>query len=190
MHISTESLEAIQAILVKEFEQQMASEKLSASEQEQALRDILQSVGQSVYGALLSRMDEQEYGVDGVCPKCGGQGKRVSRREAQVLSVFGRVTYRRSYYQCGQADCKHRWAGLDESQSLRPGQATQTMSGLLALAGVTVSFEEAAQQIEAYLQVRVSANTLRRETIKMGEKQAEQEKGWIENSQDLDYAHV
>ncbi len=187
MNISTKSLKAIQAILVEELEQQMKGKALDANEQEQALRGMLQSIGQSVYGTLLSRMDEREYGVDEVCPKCGGQGKRVSRRRAQVLSVFGRVTYRRSYYQCGQTDCKHRWAGLDESQALRAGQATQTMSGLLALAGITVSFEEAVQQIEAYLQVQVSANTLRQETIKMGEKQAALEKDWMENSQDVDY---
>lgn len=61
------------------------------------------------------------------------------------------------------------------------------MSGLLGMAGVTVAFEEARHQIQRYLQVEVSANTIRQETQLLGERQAQQERSWVENSQDLAY---
>jgi hypothetical protein len=108
----------------------------------------------------------------------------VSQREAQGLSVFGWSTYRRSYYQC---DCGTRWCALDQAHNLRAGQATPGMSRLLGLAGVTVSFEEASRQIQEYLQVDVCANTIRQETQQIGQKQAQCEQNWIEQSQDLAY---
>jgi hypothetical protein len=61
------------------------------------------------------------------------------------------------------------------------------MSGLLGMAGVTVAFDEARQQIQRYLQVAVSANTLRQETQLLGERQAERERLWIDHSQNLAY---
>ena len=76
---------------------------------------------------------------------------------------------------------------MDESYALRPGRATRTMTGLLGLAGVSVSFEEARQQIRRYLQVEVSANTIRQATQEIGARQARQEQSWIERSQDLAY---
>ena len=59
-------------------------------------------------------------------------------RAAQVLKVFGKVKYKRSYYHCRA--CGHRWSPLDEHQVLGPGSATPLMTGLLGLAGVTASF--------------------------------------------------
>jgi hypothetical protein len=95
------------------------------------------------------------------------------------------VAYRRSYYQCEQ--CGRRWKPLDQQQQLRPGRATQTMAGLLGLAGVTVSFEEARAQVRQYLQVEVGVNTIRQETQLLGDKQAHQEQMWIEQGHDPAY---
>ena len=187
MNFNTETLEAIQSLILAELEQNIEASNLNASDFEQGLRDVLQHIGQNVYGDLLSKMDEQQHGVHEKCPQCGQAGKRISKRPARVLSVFGWSEYRRSYYQCSHKACGHRWFGLDESESLRAGQATPLMGSLLGLAGITVSFEEAVRQIKAYLQVSVSANTLRQETIRIGEKQAEREAAWRERSKDLAY---
>jgi hypothetical protein len=135
-------------------------------------------------GAMLSILDEHSYQVEEICT-CQQVGKRLSRREAQLLSVFGKVIYRRSYYHC--AGCGRRWVPLDECYDLRPGRATSEMTSLLGLAGVTVSFEEARRQIQYYLQVEVSANTIRRETQELGERQAEREQAWIQQSQQEGY---
>ena len=183
MKFSTETVQKIEQLIVAEFAQQIETEEIKVRELEQGIRDSLQTIGRNSYGKMLSLLDQQQYGIEAEC-KCGQAGKRVSQREAQVLSVFGRSTYRRSYYQC---KCGSRWYALDEEQGLRAGQATDVMSGLLGLAGITVSFAEASRQIKQYLQVDVSANTIRQETQRIGEKQAVREQTWIEQSQDIAY---
>lgn len=182
MKFSTQTISAIQKLLVEDFKRQLGQEAIAVDEIEQAIRDGLQEIGQNGYGEMLSLLDEHQYQVEECC-ECQQMGKRVSRREAQLLSVFGRAKYKRSYYHC--ADCGRRWTPLDERQQLRPGRATRLMSSLLGIAGVSVSFEEAQQQIQRYLQVEVSPNTIRQETQWIGEKQAEQERLWQERSQDL-----
>ena len=184
MKFSTETIKKIEKLMVADFARQIESEEVKAGDLEQAIRASLQEIGKTSYGEMLSLMDEHNHRVAADC-ECGGQGKRVSKREAQVLSVFGWAGYRRSYYQC--MSCGRRWVALDENQGLRAGQATEMMGSLLGLAGITVSFEEAHRQIEQYLLVDVSANTIRQETQRIGEKQAEREQKWITQSQDLAY---
>lgn len=184
MKFSTSTLKAIQNLLAEDFKRQLEQEAIAADDLEQALRAGLQEVGRNSYGEMLSLQDEHQYQVEERC-ECEGKGKRVSRRSAQLVTVFGRAQYKRSYYHC--PSCGKRWIPLDESQELRPGRATRLMSSLLGIAGVSVAFEEARQQIQRYLQVDVSANTIRQETLWLGEKQAEQEQLWQERSQDLTY---
>ena len=183
MKFSTETIKKIEQLMVADFAQQLEGEEIKVGELEQALRSSLQKIGRSSYGEMLSLMDKHHHGVEADCT-CGQQGKRVSRREAQVLSVFGWASYRRSYYHC---QCGRRWVALDEEQGLRAGQATQEMSSLLGLAGITVSFEEAGRQIEQYLLVEVCANTIRQETQRIGAKQAVREQTWIDRGQDIAY---
>jgi Uncharacterised protein family (UPF0236) len=184
MKFSTETHKEIEKLIVADFVRQLETEEVKAGELEQVLRNSLQVIGKASYGEMLSLMDEHNQGTEAVC-QCGEMGKRVSKREARVLSVFGWSEYRRSYYQC--LDCGHRWTALDKALGLRAGQATELMSSLLGLAGITVSFEEARRQIQQYLQVDVSANTIRQETQLIGEKQADHERTWITQSQDLAY---
>ncbi len=65
---------------------------------ENSLRQMLKEVGAQSYGQVLEREDEQ-LGKRVGC-ECGGQAQRISRRGAKVMTVFGWVSYRRSYYGC------------------------------------------------------------------------------------------
>ena len=180
MEFSTETLEQVTQIMVRDIEQQLSSgEQMSFTELEQGMREMLQAVGRESLGQMLSKEDEIEQGVKHRCT-CQGEGRRVSSRTATLLSVFGWIGYRRSNYHCGQ--CGERCVPLDEKHGLRPGQASQTMAKLLALAGVTVSFEEARQHIAEYMLVDVSVNTIRKETQTIGERQRQREAQWIEKS--------
>lgn len=178
MKFSTETIKEITRLMVADFEKQIGEEENQQIYQlEQGLRVSLQEIGQKALGELLSVQDESSYGIVESCP-CGGKARRVSRRTAKLLSVFGWVEYRRGYYQCEQ--CGRRKALLDESQGLKAGQASRGMAKLMAMAGITVSFSEASKQLKEYLLVSVSPNTIRKETIEAGERQREieaQEKG-------------
>lgn len=184
MKFSTESIKQIEKIIVADFASQMERENIKTGELEDALRRNFQEIAKSSYGKMLSLLDEHNYGVETIC-QCGEKGTRISKREAQVLSIFGWSSYRRSYYKCGI--CEHSWMALDEAEDLRAGQATSLMSSLLALSGITVSFEEAQRQIKQYLAVEVSANTIRKETQLIGERQSKREELWVSQSQDLSY---
>ena len=128
MQFSIETIQKIENLLVAELGQALETEEVKAGELEQALRNGLQEIGRESYGKMLSVLDRQQYEIVSDC-ECRKQGKRVSQREAQVLSVFGWSSYRRSYYQC---ECGRHWYALDEDQDLRAGQATEGMSQLLS----------------------------------------------------------
>ena len=184
MKCSTETLAKITALVVADFEEQMKTSPSSCVEMEQGLRETLQTVGQESLGQLLTLKDEHNQTVQAAC-SCDQTAKRISRREGKLLSVFGWITYRRSYYVCPH--CGRCWYALDEQENLRAGSASSVMSRLLGVAGVTVSFEEAQRHIQEYLRVDVSVNTIRAETQRIGNLQAEREKQWVEKSQDLTY---
>jgi len=182
MQSTTELAQKIKKLIVSEMLPHISQGDITPGTLEQLLRTTLQEAGQASYGALLTAMDEQRYDVEIACPEKGA-GKRISRRKAKALSIFGWITYRRSYYRCSQGGYR---IPLDEAEGLRPGEATPLMSSLLGLAGVTTSFEEAQRYIARVLQVRVSANTIRQETHRIGRRQQEEEKAMIRRSEDLE----
>jgi hypothetical protein len=185
MKFSTETIEEITQVMVKEFEQQLEKgEEIEFTELEQSMREVLMEVGRNSLGKMLSTQDELEQEVEAKC-QCGGIAKRISRRQATVLSVFGNIEYRRSIYYCEA--CGGWFIPLDEKNGLQPGQASQVMAKLLAMAGVTVSFEEAQKQIREYILLTVSVNTIRKATQTLGEKQKQREDAWIEQSQNMDF---
>lgn len=184
MKFSTKTLMKVTALLVADFEEQIQEKSISAQAVEQGMREALQVIGQESVGQMLSVKDQQSCGVNSEC-SCGEQARRMSRREAQILSVFGWIRYRRSYYVC--ESCSRHWYALDEQENLRAGRASCGMNRLLGIAGVTVSFEEAQRQICEYLLVEVSINTIRTETQRIGAMQSQREKEWLSQSQDLDY---
>jgi hypothetical protein len=184
MKFSTETLMKVTTLLVADFEEQLQEQSISAGAIEQGMREALREIGQESVGQMLSAKDQQNYDVQSEC-SCGEQARRISRREAQILSVFGWIKYRRSYYACEH--CQHRWYALDEQENLCAGRASCGMKRLLGLAGITVSFEEAQRHIREYLLVEVSINTIRSETQQIGAMQSQRERQWLSQSQDLDY---
>jgi hypothetical protein len=72
---------------------------------------------------------------------------------------------------------------LDKRLGISAGEVTAGLAELLALAGVEVAFEEASRFVERYLLFRVSDNTLRKETERFGELQADLEEQWKQQSQ-------
>jgi hypothetical protein len=113
---------------------------------------------------------------------CGERASRLSKREAKAISVFGKICYERQYYfcrACGRGQCP-----LDQCLGIEPGQVTPGLAKLIALAGVEVAFEEAGRWMEQLLLFRVSDNTIRKETERFGQLQAEREAAWQAHSQD------
>jgi len=147
---------------------------------ENGIREIMKEIGQKTYGQVLEREDEK-LGKSVRCA-CRRHAKRISKREAKILTVFGWISYHRSYYGC--TGCGEKQNRLDRDWGINPGEVSPVMGRLLAIAGVDIAFERARRKIKEFLMVEVSDNTIRKQTQWMGKKQAEMEAEWIRDSQD------
>lgn len=180
MEFSTTRLEQIAKLLAEEVKEQLA-QKQGINEMEQMLRELVkEAAGLGLQRAI--EQGEERYGEKEAACRCGGQARFVSKREAVLWTVFGKVGYKRRYYLC--AECHQGQSPLDQKYGIVPGQVTQTLASLLGVLGVEVAFEEASQLAERFLLFRVSDNTVRKQTEGYGNAQAQAEQEWIEKAED------
>jgi hypothetical protein len=147
---------------------------------EDGMREALRQVGNRALGNYISRQEAEP--AEAVSCTCGEPAPRLAKRAAKAISVFGKIRYERQYYLCRR--CAQGQCPLDRQLGIEPGQVTPGLAKLLGLAGVEVAFEEAGRWMEQFLLFRVSDNTLRKETERFGELQAEREASWQMHSQD------
>jgi len=147
---------------------------------ETALRDVLRQIGAEALSQWLSGAQPTPE-AERPCA-CGGTLRYQRYRSATILSVFGRVTYKRAYY-AGCA-CGHGCAPLDEQYRLQPGQVSAGLSELLTLAGVELAFEHSQRWLKGFLLFDVSENTIRHETQTLGQAHAAHETAWRAQSHD------
>jgi hypothetical protein len=180
MKFSTEAMEKMAEIIVQEMNK-IGAEGQGLREVETRMRELMREVGAQALGKYLEQQDEQMREREVVCG-CGEAMTYLCKRPATIVSVFGRVRYRRGYHLCEQ--CHARQSPLDRRMGIEAGQVTAGLAELLALAGVEIAFEEASRWLEHYLLFRVSDNTLRKETERFGELQEAQETEWKGQSQE------
>jgi hypothetical protein len=181
MEFSTKVIKKMAAIMAEEMWDLLPAPK-DIREVETGMRELLQKVGAEALSRYLEHADEagpQEKEKD--CD-CQGKQQYLFRREAVILSVFGRVSYKRRYYVC--TDCGSGECPLDKRLHLAAGEVTAGLAELLALAGVETAFAESSRFIERFLLFRVSDNTLRKETERFGDLQKAREEEWKRQSQD------
>jgi hypothetical protein len=180
MKFSTEAVEKMAEIMVQEMNKSGA-EGQGIRAVETSMRALVREVGVQALGKYLEQQDEQMREREVVCA-CGEAMTYLCKRPATIVSVFGRVRYRRGYHLC--EECHARQSPVDRRLGIEAGQVTAGLAELLALAGVEIAFEEASRWLEHYLLFRVSDNTLRKETERFGELQEAQETEWKANSQE------
>jgi hypothetical protein len=179
MEFSTRRLEQVAKLLAEEIKEQLA-EKPGINEMEQMMRELVkEAAGLGIAQAI--EQGEERYARKEVVCGCGEKARFVSKREAVLWTVFGKVGYQRRYYLC--AECHQGQSPLDQKYGIVPGQVTQALSSLLGVLGVEVAFEEASQLAERFLLFRVSDNTVRKQTEGYGNAQAQAEKEWIEKAE-------
>ena len=140
MEFNTEVVEKMAEIMVQEMEALGVVEG-GIREIETGMRELLRAVGAEALGQALAHRD-QKRNTEATRPcACGGSLGYQFRRRAVILSVFGRVSYKRRYYTC--PTCHQGQAPLDQQLGLKAGEVTAGLAELLALAGVEVAFEEA-----------------------------------------------
>jgi len=180
MEFSTKVVEKMAAIMAEEMGQLLPAPK-NIREVETGMREMLKKVGSEALSRYLVQADEAEVQEKEKRCTCLGKQQYLFRRKAVILSVFGRVSYKRRYYvcpNCGRGECP-----LDKRMHLAPGEVTAGLAELLALAGVETAFAESSRFIERFLLFRVSDNTIRKETERFGNLQKAHEEEWKRQSQ-------
>ncbi len=138
---------------------------------EEGIRRGLKELGCLVLGKTLNQADgdrEKEIACG-----CGGKLNYQRHREAKIESMFGWVSYNRSYY--AECECGKGKSPLDEEYRLKPGEITPGLAKLLALAGSGLAFGESTGWIEEFLLLELSENSIRKETQGFGQLQEDSE---------------
>jgi len=162
---------------------QEGQEPVTIAQIEMSMREALRQIGVQALGQFLSVM--QTTPASEISCGCGGSLQYQRMREALIISVFGKTSYRRAYY--AGCTCQKGRAPLDEQFGLEPGAVTAGLAQLLALAGIEFSYDQSPKWLQAYLLFDVSENTVRSETERMGALQEKQEDALIQRSQDETY---
>jgi len=144
---------------------------------ETLMRQELQTIGRHSMEMALTASDIRQPTTP--C-RCGGEARYLFCRQAQIITVFGKVCYRRSYHLCS---CGKGVAPLDQRLKLEPGQINRGLAPLLALLGVQTSFDEAKRLAQQLLLLDISDNSIRQVTRAMGQTQQELEDQWRQQSQ-------
>ena len=181
MEFSTKVVEKMAEIMAEEMVKLMP-EPENIREIETGMREFLRQVGAEAMKRYLERADEVEPLEKSKPCECEGEQRYMFRRKAVIVSVFGRVSYKRRYYSC--ASCGKGQAPLDKRMKIGAGEVTAGLAELLALAGVEAAFEESSRFVERFLLFRINDNTLRKETERFGELQKAREEEWKKHSQD------
>jgi hypothetical protein len=154
----------------------------SLSEMETAVKAMSQVLGGEVLEQWLAAQTPQ-YPEDTVsCPHCGEQAAYVRWREGKSITLLGRVTYRRPYYQCG--GCQRGHAPLDKALGIAPGQMSHEVQQLAALMGIHASFAMSRDLLRRTAQIELSPNSIRKACQQVGAKVMQQEADWQVRSQD------
>ena len=86
----------------------------------------------------LEHADQAEPQEKEIECECQGKQRYLFRRKAVILSVFGRVSYKRRYHVCN--GCGRGQSPLDKRLHIAAGEVTAGLAELLALAGVETAF--------------------------------------------------
>jgi hypothetical protein len=181
MKFSTKVVEKMAEIMADEMGRMLPNPQ-DIREVETGMRELLQKVGAEGLKRYLEHADEAEPQEKEIDCECQGKRRYLFRRGAVILSVFGRVSYRRRYHVC--QECGSGQHPLDQRLQIAAGEVTAGLAELLALAGVETAFAESSRFIERFLLFRVSDNTLRKETERFGELQKAREGEWKHQSED------
>src|SRR6266545_4067479 len=144
----------------------MQEQEHTLAEVEQHVVRVLKELGASLVAGLCSLAAAPQPSPTISC-SCGQQAAYQRERKAQVTTLLGSISIRRSYYLC--AACGHGQHPLDAQLQFCAGSRSQALDELLALLGATQdSFVEAATVLERLTLVHVSANSVREATEQLG----------------------
>jgi len=153
----------------------------SLSEMERRIREALLRLGRFLLGAWLM-LQEGPYPVQRIACPCGSEAQYLSKREAVLLTLLGRVTYQRAYYVCPH--CHRGCCPLDARLGLRPGEMSAELESLVGMTGTLMAFAKGSDLFEQLTLTQVSPQSMDKATQAMGAEMVDVEEEWWQASED------
>jgi hypothetical protein len=148
---------------------------------EVAVKAMSQAVGQASLAAWLNQQEPQ-YAADSVEGECGEAAPYVRRREGVVLTLLGRVHYRRAYYVCG---CGQGLYPVDKRLGIQPGHMSEELVKVAALLGVEDAYGSSPETLLHTTQLELSPNSIRPACHPIGEQGEAREREALAHSHEL-----
>jgi hypothetical protein len=151
----------------------------SLSDMERQVRAALLRLGQFLLGAWIM-LQEGPYPPSRIACPCGGEAAYLSKREATLLTLLGRVTYQRAYYVCPR--CHKGVCPLDQQLGLRPGELSAELESLAGMTGTVMAFNKGGDLFERLTLVSISPQSMDRATQSLGAEMVQLEQEWMQAS--------
>ena len=133
-------------------------------------------VGFSISSAFPKLGDEPKKGVNSQPCGCGAKAYFKGCCRKRLLSAVGEIEVGRRYYRCPQ--CGQGLVPFDRWSGLGPGMSTPAARRMLALAGMSWSFDTASDRLAELCLLRVSNDTIRR----VGQAEGQAAQRWMSQS--------
>lgn len=168
--------------LVKSYEENVRASDLGTMER--SVRQMTHELGNSLLRVWLEGQDERYPSAEKACIHCGEQAQYVKRRAGTVITLLGRVSYRRAYYGCSH--CGHGFYPLDERLGIAAGQMSEEVVKLAGLFGIEDAFGTSQDLLKRATLLDLSPNSIRKASRQMGQAVVEQEQDLQQQSQSLE----
>lgn len=155
------------AQLRKKLEQELPDENATLDDIEEAVGKIGDALQQQLQQKLLNQRTRKPRDNQSACPNCRRAAPYKGRAERTLVTAHGLVRLMRPYYHC--ALCKRGHAPLDAALGLDRGSTTRKVRRWAAELAAKEAFEEAAQTLLHLTGVSLSAATIERIALCVGE---------------------
>jgi len=179
-HVET-GLKAALIEIMASYEGQRSANSLS--EMEVTVKKMTHELGNEVMRHWLEAQDDQYPDRQPAC-ECGGQAAYVRRRKGMVITLQGRVYYRRAYYLC--RECQRGYYPVDRRLGVKAGQMSEEVVKQAALVGIQDAFGAAQRTLAELTLLELSPTSIHTASLTMGERVVAAEERLKERSQGLD----
>jgi hypothetical protein len=158
---------------------------------EQRVMDTIFAIGRGLIEHILDRGGQGEAAVARREGSCGHQQRLVGERPKELLTLLGKVKFRRPYYQCllgestspqpqreretGEAACSHGEAPADALWGVQERRTTAGVQAAVSYLCASLTLEEAAQTFTRLLPLGMSARQALSLMQPVGERLSAQE---------------
>lgn len=180
--LKTALLQETEVTILKLIEQLQTLSEGNLQELEQSVVSVCLSMGQRWLETVLNHPRSENRPQARRQGECGHKQRLVGERPKQLLTLMGKVTIRRPYYQCllpegaeETSRCSHGQAPYDSLWGIEAGRSSPGVQKLVSYLGASMTLEEAATVFQSVFPLKMSARQVQNLMQPVGEELMKQE---------------